>query len=60
MNEIVLKPGAVALASELEAKGIDFFIIFGEEPGLASRFGESYAAYCRVTNRWIPRFPRAP
>lgn len=25
-------PGAVALAAELEAKGIDFFIIFGEEP----------------------------
>jgi len=36
----------------------NLFVIFVEEPGLARRFGESYAAYRRVTNRWIPRAPR--
>lgn len=33
-------------------------VIFVEEPSLARRFGGSYAAYRRVTNRWIPRLPR--
>jgi len=37
----------------------NLFVIFVEEPGLARRFGESYAAYRRVTNRWVPRIPRA-
>jgi protein-S-isoprenylcysteine O-methyltransferase Ste14 len=30
-----------------------------EEPGLARRFGETYLAYRRSTNRWIPRRARA-
>jgi protein-S-isoprenylcysteine O-methyltransferase Ste14 len=29
-------------------------VIFYEEPDLERRFGESYAAYRRATNRWIP------
>jgi protein-S-isoprenylcysteine O-methyltransferase Ste14 len=34
------------------------FVVFVEEPGLQSRFGESYLTYKRATNRWIPRMPR--
>lgn len=37
----------------------NLFVILVEEPGLARRFGESYAAYRRATNRWVPRVPRA-
>jgi protein-S-isoprenylcysteine O-methyltransferase Ste14 len=37
----------------------NLFVIFVEEPGLARRFGGSYIAYKHVTNRWIPRVPRA-
>jgi protein-S-isoprenylcysteine O-methyltransferase Ste14 len=37
----------------------NLFVIFVEEPALARRFGESYLAYKRETNRWIPRGPRA-
>lgn len=29
-------------------------VVFYEEPDLERRFGESYAAYRRATNRWIP------
>ena len=35
------------------------FVVFVEEPSLARRFGDAYAAYRRATNRWIPRVPRA-
>jgi protein-S-isoprenylcysteine O-methyltransferase Ste14 len=37
----------------------NLFVIFVEEPGLARRFGETYLAYKRSTNRWIPRLARA-
>lgn len=37
----------------------NLFVIFVEEPGLARRFGETYAAYRRETNRWVPRVPQA-
>ncbi|MFI5119719.1 MAG: methyltransferase family protein [Thermoanaerobaculia bacterium] len=37
----------------------NLFVIFVEEPGLARRFGESYLAYRRSTNRWIPRLASA-
>jgi protein-S-isoprenylcysteine O-methyltransferase Ste14 len=37
----------------------NLFVLFVEEPGLARRFGETYLAYRRTTNRWIPRLPRA-
>ncbi len=37
----------------------NLFVVLVEEPGLTRRFGESYLAYRRATNRWIPRVPRA-
>ncbi len=46
----------VALAAAISS---NLFVIFVEEPGLARRFGESYAGYRRSTNRWLPRFRRA-
>ena len=33
------------------------FVILLEERGLEERFGESYRAYKRAVNRWVPRFP---
>jgi protein-S-isoprenylcysteine O-methyltransferase Ste14 len=32
------------------------YVVFVEEPGLEARFGESYFAYKRSVNRWLPRF----
>jgi len=32
------------------------YVVFVEEPGLQARFGESYFAYKRSVNRWIPKF----
>ena len=32
------------------------YVVFVEEPGLEARFGESYFAYKRSVNRWIPEF----
>ena len=46
--------GLVALA----ALFAHLFVLFVEEPSLSGRFGEGYAAYRRVTNRWVPRVPR--
>ena len=34
------------------------FVLLLEEPGLERRFGDSYAAYKRAVNRWLPRAPR--
>jgi protein-S-isoprenylcysteine O-methyltransferase Ste14 len=34
------------------------FVILGEEAGLERRFGDSYVAYKRAVNRWLPRAPR--
>ena len=36
---------------------IHLFVILVEEPGLEHRFGESYLAYKRAVNRWLPRRP---
>ncbi len=33
------------------------FVVLVEEPGLESRFGESYLAYKRKVHRWLPRRP---
>jgi protein-S-isoprenylcysteine O-methyltransferase Ste14 len=43
--------GLVALA----AMFAHLFVLVVEEPDLARRFGDGYAAYRRATNRWIPR-----
>ena len=32
------------------------YVVFIEEPGLKTRFGESYFAYTESVNRWIPQF----
>jgi protein-S-isoprenylcysteine O-methyltransferase Ste14 len=34
------------------------YVVFIEEPGLESRFGESYFAYKQAVNRWLPKFLR--
>ena len=34
------------------------FVVLVEEPGLERRFGESYLAYKRAVDRWLPRPPR--
>ena len=47
--------GLVALAALLA----HLFVLFVEEPSLSRRFGETYAAYRRGTNRWLPRLPVA-
>jgi protein-S-isoprenylcysteine O-methyltransferase Ste14 len=47
--------GLVALAAILA----HLFVVLVEEPGLAARFGETYLAYRRATNRWLPRPARA-
>jgi protein-S-isoprenylcysteine O-methyltransferase Ste14 len=31
-------------------------VIYGEEPGLEKRFGESYKQYKQSVNRWLPKF----
>jgi protein-S-isoprenylcysteine O-methyltransferase Ste14 len=35
------------------------YVVFVEERGLETRFGESYFAYKRAVNRWIPKFSRS-
>ena len=32
------------------------YFLVSEEPGMARRFGESYAEYKRTVPRWLPRF----
>jgi len=51
-------PSVLGLAV-LAALLAHLFVVLVEEPGLTRRFGESYLAYKRTTNRWIPRHPRA-
>jgi protein-S-isoprenylcysteine O-methyltransferase Ste14 len=36
---------------------VNVFIVIYEEPSLGRRFGESYEAYRRSVNRWLPRRP---
>ncbi len=54
---VARSPSVLGLAA-LAALVFHFFVVLVEEASLARRFGESYAAYRRVTNRWLPRFPR--
>jgi protein-S-isoprenylcysteine O-methyltransferase Ste14 len=49
---ILVLAGAAFLIAHL-------FVVLVEEPGLEERFGGSYLAYKKTTNRWIPRVPRA-
>ncbi len=52
-----------------QSAGILFFMLLAlplahlqvtkiEEPRLRQRFGESYEAYCRMVNRWLPQPPK--
>jgi protein-S-isoprenylcysteine O-methyltransferase Ste14 len=45
----------LALATVLGALGAHLWVVRVEEPRLASRFGEAYAAYRRRVPRWWPR-----
>ena len=38
---------------------VQLFVVGYEEPTLAERFGDGYAAYARRVPRWIPRRPRS-
>ncbi|HEY8240047.1 MAG TPA: isoprenylcysteine carboxylmethyltransferase family protein [Kiritimatiellia bacterium] len=60
----------LAEAIYFASAGILLFVLIGlplahlqvtriEEPLLRKRFGDSYEAYCRRTNRWLPRKPAA-
>lgn len=67
---ITLLVTALGEAVYLNSIGIAALVLLGigfahwqvtrvEEPRLKARFGESYAAYCRTVNRWIPKPPIA-
>jgi len=53
----VRSPAVLAMTAVL-ASITHCFVVFAEEPGLRARFGESYVAYTRSVNRWLPRPPR--
>lgn len=55
---VARSPSVLGLAG-LALLVFHLFVIFVEEPSLARRFGDGYAAYRRATNRWLPRVPRA-
>ena len=40
--------------SVVVAIGFHLFVLVVEEPSLRHKFGESYAAYCVATPRWLP------
>ena len=56
---LILRAPSVLGLALLAALFVHFFVLFVEEPGLRHRFGESYLAYKRTTNRWLPRLRRA-
>ena len=53
------KSVSIVLLSAVFLLVMHLFVLLVEEPGLERRFGESYLAYKRGTNRWLPR-PRPP
>ena len=55
---LVLHAPSVLGLAVLAMLFVHLFVLFVEEPGLTHRFGESYLAYKRTTNRWLPRPPR--
>lgn len=50
---------AMALFAAVVWAVAHLFVVRVEEPGLARRFGESYARYRAEVSRWIPRRPDA-
>jgi protein-S-isoprenylcysteine O-methyltransferase Ste14 len=49
---------AALLYAAALALGFHLFVVLVEEPGLRSRFGPAYDAYCRAVPRWVPRVRR--
>jgi protein-S-isoprenylcysteine O-methyltransferase Ste14 len=39
---------------------LHLLVVYVEEPGLESRFGEGYRAYKQSVNRWLPRVASKP
>jgi len=52
------RSAAMVLFTLPAALAAHVFVVLVEERGLARRFGEDYAAYCAVVNRWVPRRPQ--
>lgn len=46
---------AIMILAVVVGFGFHLFVVLIEEPQLERRFGESYLAYKRSVNRWIPR-----
>ena len=55
---LVVGSAAVLLLAAAGLSLAHLFVVLVEEPGLERRFGESYLAYRRSVNRWLPRRPR--
>lgn len=51
---------AILLYSVVIMTLFHLYVVFIEEPGLESRFGESYFAYKQSVNRWLPKFSDRP
>lgn len=59
LGEALLYRSLALLAYSLAFWGLtQFYVVRFEEPALAQRFGEPYAAYARRVARWLPRRPR--
>jgi protein-S-isoprenylcysteine O-methyltransferase Ste14 len=50
------RSAAILVLSAILLLAAHLFVLLYEEPSLERRFGESYLAYKRATNRWLPRF----
>jgi protein-S-isoprenylcysteine O-methyltransferase Ste14 len=50
--------GGLALYALTIGAAFHAFVVLYEEPTLLRTYGESYAAYCAATPRWVPRLRR--
>jgi len=57
---IATRSATLTFATALAAVAAHAWIIRVEEPRLAARFGDAYAAYLRHVPRWLPGPTRAP
>jgi protein-S-isoprenylcysteine O-methyltransferase Ste14 len=46
---------ATVIAAAAVVLSVHLFVMFYEEPTLASKFGRDYEEYCRNVRRWLPR-----
>jgi protein-S-isoprenylcysteine O-methyltransferase Ste14 len=56
---ILARRGSVPAPADWYAAAFHLVVTCYEEPHLATRFGEPYAAYRRAVRRWVPRRPAA-